>query len=300
MLPKMTALARTKEILSSTQPRRRSVVAGFTLIELLVASAVLALLLGLLLQVANHTLQASRVTTQQLDATQSARRVLDSLSSDLANSVNTGSAVLYKPSGGSLSLAFLTASRGPSTMATPSRFLAVNYKLESHKIIRSYLGIDWSTKELLQAAESAADSGTPSVLSPAILQFAVLALLEDGETIVRLQDGSVTPPLAEPPVWRKADADLFQGQTVPTTWSALVPATPPPTPKTPRVQALLVAIAAIDEQNLEILTSTQRDIFKAPTTSDPVKEWEDTLASADFRAPARAAVRFYSKVIPLP
>lgn len=300
MFPSMIALARTEGIQPLRRPRRPSATAGFTLIELLVASAVLALLLGLLLQVANHTLQASRVTTQQLDATQSARRVLDSLSSDLANSVNTGSAVLYKPLGGSVSLAFLTASRGPSTSATPSRFLAVNYKLEDHKLIRSYLGIDWSTKELLQAAESGADTGTPSVLSPAILQFAVLALLEDGETIVRLQDGSVTPPLAEPPVWRKADAELFQGQTVPTTWSALVPTTPPSTPKTPRVQALLVAIAAIDEQNLDVLPTAQRDIFKAPTTSDPIKEWEATLASAEFRGPARAAVRFYSKVIPLP
>ena len=285
---------------SLAQSRRVRGAGAFTLIELLVAAAVLALMLGLLLQVVNHTLQASRLSTKQLDATQAARRVFDTLAADISNNVNTGSAVMYKPDGNSVSLTFLTASRGPSTAAQPSRFLAVNYRLVNYQVVRSYVGVEWSAKELLLAAESAADSGTPSVLSPAILQFSVMALLEDGKTFVQLQDGSVSPQLVELPVWRASGTVLFQGQTVPTTWNALIPATPPNTPKTPRVQSLIVAIAAIDEQNFDLIPTDQRDIFTPPKTTDPVKEWEAKLASSSFRAPARAAIRFYSKVIPLP
>lgn len=274
--------------------------AAFTLLELLVASAVLALLLVLLLQVASHTMQASRITTQQLDATQAARRVIDTLAVDLSSSVSEGAAVLYQPKGASVSLAFLTSARGPATAAQPPRFLAVSYQLTDSKMMRLYQGVDWSTKDLLAAAESAAASGTPTVLSPGILQFAVLALLEDGKTVVNLQNNTATPPLAEPPVWRASGTQLFLGQTVPTSWSALVSSNFPASPRSPRVQALLVAVAAIDEQSLVLLSNSDRGLFGSPTTSDPVKEWEGVLTGSSLPGPARSAIRFHSKVIPLP
>lgn len=273
---------------------------GFTLLELLVASAVLALLLILLLQVASHTMRASRVTTQQLDATQAARRVIDTLAADISSSVSEGAAVLYQPQGASLSLAFLTSARGPATAAQPPRYLAVAYRLNDAKMMRLYEGVEWTTKNLLAAAESAATSGTPTVLSPGILQFAVLAVLEDGKTVVNLQNNTASPSLSEPPVWRASGSQLFLGQSVPTGWSALVSFNYPASPRTPRVQALLVAIAAIDEQSLALLNSTERNMFRSPTTSDPVKEWETILTGSTLPGPARSAIRFHSKVIPLP
>jgi len=280
---------------------RHSTLAGFTLLELLVAFTVLAMLLVLLLQVANRTMQASRVTTQRLDATQAARHVIDSLAADIENKINVSSPLLYQPNGESVSLAFLTSARGPVTSVQPARFLAVSYQLVGHEVIRRYQGVDWGTKNLLDAAKKTITDGTASVLSPAILQFAVLALLEDGRTVVNLQNGTAIPPLDEPPVWEVPGTELYQGQVVPSGWSALVPATYPATPKSPRVQALLVAVAVVDEQNLAILDSTrQASLFDTPNTSDPVKEWEAILDGSALPGQSRSAVRFYSKVISLP
>ncbi len=275
---------------------------AFTLIELLVATAVMALILVLLLQIAEHTLQASHVTTQRLDSTQSARRALDALSSDLASAVlASGATILVQTgSGGSPSLAFLTSQRGPSTAPPPPRFLAVNYKLENHQLTRGYAPVAWTDSNLLTAAETAAaPTASRSVLAPGILQFAVLAVLEDGTSVSVLN----TPPAA----WGASGTVLYEDQTVPSgppPWTALVPAVPPTpsplVPSTARVRSLLVAIAAVDEQNFALLNDAQRNSFAQPTTDDPVKEWEADLDPASLPAPARSAIRFHSKLIPLP
>ncbi len=276
---------------------------AFTLIELLVATAVMTLILVMLLQIAEHTLQASRVTTQHLDSTQSARRALDALSGDLANAVLASSAtILVQDLGGCPALAFLTAERGPSSAPVPPRFLAVNYKLQDYQLMRAYESVPWTVPNLLAAAETAGSvaSSTPtasrSVLAPGILQFAVLAVLEDGTSVSVLN----TTPRA----WGASGPVLYKDQTVPSGWTALVPAIPPaPSPldaTTARVRSLLVAIAAVDEQNFKLLSAGQRDRFAQPTTGDPVKEWETALDPATLPAPARSAIRFHSKLIRLP
>ena len=287
-------LTHSHQILVFKESRTRR---AFTLIELLVATAVMALILVLLLQIAEHTLQASHVTTQRLDSTQSARRALDALSSDLASAVlASGATILVKDNGGSPSLAFLTSQRGPSTATDPPRFLAVNYKLENHQLTRGYKSVKWTDSNLLAAAETAAAASSPSVLAPGILQFAVLAVLEDGTSVSVLN-----PPTA---AWVASGAVLYEDKTVPTGWTALVPAVPPtPSPlssSTARVRSLLVAIAAVDEQNFALLKDAQRDRFAQPTTADPVKEWEAVLDPASLPGPARSAIRFHSKLIPLP
>lgn len=273
---------------------------AFTILELLVATAVLALLLALLLQVANHTLQASRVTTQQMDSTQAARRIIDAFSNDITNTViSSGATILVQPSNGAPSLAFLTAGRGPSSI--PTRFLAVDYQLKDNQLIRAYRAIDWSYLNLLAAAETAAMTpNDTSVLATGILQFTVLAILEDGKTMVNLKDGTAVPALGAPVAWGVSGTVPYEGQAVPTGWTALVPATSPATPAAPRVRALLIAIAALDEQNLKLLDADQMGRFSQPTTADPVKEWESILASGSFPDPVRASVRFQSKVVPLP
>ncbi len=273
---------------------------AFTIVELLVATAVLALLLSLLLQVTNHTLQASRVTTQQLDSTQAARRVIDAFSSDIASAVMTsGATILVQAKGGAPSLAFLTTGRGPSSV--PTRYLAVNYQLKTNQIVRAYRAVDWSSVDLLAAAETAANSPSDSPgLATGILQLTVLAILEDGKTVINLENGAAVVSGSATPAWGVSGTVTYQGQTVPTGWTALVPATPPSTPAAPRVRSLLIAIAAVDQQNLRLLNAAQLERFKQPTTEDPIKEWESALATSSFAGPVRAAIRFQSKVIPLP
>lgn len=277
---------------------------GFTLIELLVAMAVLALMLALLLQVTNHTLQASRVTTQQMDATQTGRRVIDAFSSDMDHAIlSKGGYLLVQSKNGAPSLVFLTEGRGPAT--TPTRFLAVNYRLENGQIVRAYNSADWPDQNLLVAAETAATNPSEtSILAKGVLQFVVLALLEDGRTVVNLENGETMlpapppPPPGDPIPWEKSGT--INGETIPAGWSALVLAAPPAAPTAPRVQALLIALVSVDEQNLSLLSSGDRTLFSQPKTTNPVKEWEEALAAGTFPGPARAAVRFSSKVIPLP
>lgn len=279
------------EVGSHTMKRRR--LRGFTIVELLVATAVLALMLALLVQIANHTLQASRVTTQQLESTQSSRRVLDTLASDLAYSVfSSGATIIVQPRAGSVSLSLLTSGRGPITELAPPRFLAINYKLEKHQIIRSYRSIDWTKQNLLEEAESAASVvENTAPLADGVLQFAVLAVLENGE-IVSVTSLPQSAGVSQP--------TTYQGEVVPTGWTALIPARRPFTSNSERVKSLLFAMASVDRQNFQLLSESQKNILPTPTTSDPIKEWEDDLASADLPAPARAAIRFQSKVISLP
>ncbi len=149
---------------------------AFTILELLVATAVMALMLVLLLQITNHTMQASKMATQQMDATQSARQALDVLSSDIAHAVLTGGAtILTQDSGGAPALAFLTSGRGPDTAAAPSRFLAVSYQLVVNQLQRGYKAIGWSSPYLLD--EAVATPIATATLPSGILQFSVLAIL---------------------------------------------------------------------------------------------------------------------------
>src|SRR5690606_27471911 len=107
---------------------------------------------------------------------------------------------------------------------------------------------------LLAVAETSATNPLEtSVLASGILQFAVLGLLEDGKTTVNLEDGTSVPLWGGAITWEKAGT--IDGQVVPTGWSALVLASPPSTPTTPRVRALLVALVSVDEQNLQLLSS---------------------------------------------
>lgn len=280
---------------------------AFTILELLTAVAVMALMLVLFLQITNHTLQTSKATTHQMDSSQAARRILDALSSDIANAVlGTESTILTKEAGGAPSLAFLTSGRGPDTSS--ARFLAVGYKLENHQLIRSYKAVGWTDVPatypggFLYAAEAASDNPAfTTSLSSGILQFSVLAILEDG-TMVSL----LTPPADAAGI---SGPDPFEGQTVPNGWTALVPAKPPtPNPltsSTARVRALLVAIASVDEESLGLLGATTLT-FDQPstgflTTWNPVTEWETELsAESQLPGPVRSAIRFTTKVIPLP
>ena len=272
---------------------------AFTVLELLVATAVMALVLVLFLQITNRTAQTSKVAEHQLDAAQTARRVLDALSSDMARTVlGVDSTILTQTSGGAPSLAFLTSGRGPDTI--PTRFLAVGYNLANRQLSRSYKAVGWSDIPgtypggLLYAAEAAASNPDFSApLSSGVLQFSVFAILEDGSQVSLL-----TPPGNSAGV---SGSVPFEGQTVPTGWTALVPARPPtPAPlnsTTARVRALFVAIVSADEESLA-LPGASAVAFSQPA-SDPVATWETELQSQTLPAPLRSAIRFTTKTIPL-
>lgn len=263
---------------------------AFTILELLAAFAVVALVLVLLLQIANQTLQASRTTTQQLNATQDARRALDMLASDIANAVITGGATILFQGQNPPTLAMLTTGRGPNGQgAIANRFIGVSYELNNREFIRGYSAVEYTTSNLLTEIENAATPPDKSVLAKGVLQFTVLANLEDG----------TTKPLDNLPNSAEVGSGgSYSGYTVPSNWTALVPASYPVNKTAPRVRSLLVAIATVDEQNLSTFEG-KLPTFTQPS-SDPVSTWESELASQDIPDPLRAAIRFQSKTIPLP
>ncbi len=250
---------------------------------------VLTLLLVLLLQIANHTLQASRLTSRQLDSTQTIRRALDVISGDLANAVTgDGAAVLFQAGP---RLNFLTRARGP-VGPEPSRFLAVSYRVADGRLLRSHAAVPWTDTDFLAATVA---DGADSVLAEGILQFAILAVLEDGSI----------QSLGQLPVSGVVDSgEAYMGHSVPAGWSAILPIVGTVDATQPRVRALSVAIAAVDEQNFALLSDAQRELFPQPTKpeeiQDPVGFWESLLRKAVLPMSARSAIRFNSKLIRLP
>jgi len=96
---------------------------AFSLVEILVAVSVLVLMLVLVAQIAQMTLQTSQATTARMEGTEAARKILDSLDRDLGLSassprldfVNSELSVLGRiTANGTPELAFLTTGRGPS------------------------------------------------------------------------------------------------------------------------------------------------------------------------------------------
>jgi len=284
---------------------------AFSLVELLVAVAVFLLMLALVAQIAQMTLQTSHVTIAQMEGTEAARKLLDSLSRDLDLSVsgprldlvNSQLSVLGRVStNGSPELAFLTTGRGP-TGATPPRFLAVAYSMTNNSVARTYAPVDWNATNLMRASANAAGS-SPSpgsertVLTSGVLQFAVVPLLEDGSiaSLADMEGFTLPNPL---PAWGKRVDLAGSGQ-----WTVLQPLRPPaPLPlnsATARVASLLVAVATIDERSYRLIDPASLPLFPPPTTSDPGKEWESKLATLTLPNPVRSAIRFHSMTIPLP
>lgn len=284
---------------------------AFSLIELLVSMAVMMLLLVLVAQISQMTLQTSRATTSQMDGTESARKVLDSLSRDMnlmvsgprLNAATSGLSVLGRITpGGSPELAFLTTGRGAAGSTSP-RFLAVSYSATNDVVRRVHAPVDWNDTNLVDALGLAAQTPLPvggggSELAGGILQFGVVLLLEDGSiaSLADLENPALPPPL---PGWGRRVNLPGSGS-----WTLLQPVRyPAPAPlnaANARTASLLVAVATIDERTYRLIPPADLPLFPTPSTADPRAEWEAKLATLNsLPAPVRAAIRFHSVAIPL-
>ena len=267
--------------------RRRT---AFTLVELLAAMAVLALLLLLLVQISDHTLQATRTSRQQISATQQARAVLDAMEADLASGIFENGLTLFAKSSGPHAdtiLAFLSRSRGPAG-AADFRCAGVTYQLVDQEMRRGFSPVPWSQVDLVQGAITAATAPDASILARGILRFEVVAVLQNGETVPLTQGGSST---------------LFN-QPVPDGFLALSLKSPPaPTPGQ-RVVALTVAVAAVDEQNLRLpgVADIGAKLGSPVAGQTPLELWKAAMAAGDLATiprPALAALRMSQQTYPL-
>jgi type II secretory pathway pseudopilin PulG len=264
-------------------------VAAFTILELLVSMAVLAIILVMLLQVVNGLLQSTRTQSQQMDSVASARRALDVMASDLQNAViGDNSAILVPTAVGGNLFALLAARRGPSD--TTNRFLAIKYSTNaSNQLVRSYGAVDFNQTDLLGAAINT--TNTPvEPLAKGILAVQVLAIAEATNYLL---------PTTYTANWA---TNTYNGLTnVPGNWQALITRSPAfASSLTNRTRALEVWIAAVDDQNFQILKDSsklsvaQGLLASAPTT------WRSNLDYSAIPNQTKSGIRILNKTIALP
>ncbi len=257
---------------------------GFTLIELLVSMVVLALVMGILLQVVNGILKTTQMHSQQMDSVGAARRAMDILSLDLSKSVvGEYSTVLV----GNQNLAMVSDRRG--TNSTDHRFLGITYSLNSsNQIVRTYRSVSFNEADLLVAAQDTA-SAANSILAEGILGWNIRVMTSSGP---RNAEDSSTPNFA---------TNIYNGLTVPTGWKALITASSAfASSFTNKAQGLDVWIAAVDEQNSLLLRDSQKlDAVRQALQNDPTT-WRLEIDNLEMPLPAKASIQILHKTISLP
>ncbi|GAB4182563.1 MAG: hypothetical protein Fur0032_23580 [Terrimicrobiaceae bacterium] len=282
---------------------------GFTILELLVATTVLAMLSVLLLQIVDHTMRSTGSATRQIEQAVSGRHALDAMEADLQNLVfGGGAALLWKTETPPTmdALAFCVNGRGPSTTAADAspRFLAVSYWCENSgnatTLWRGYSPVPYSATNL-PAAAAAAFKSTAYPPTP------VASRIVRGLILFEMDDGSLT---VSPPADAMAAAGSnFQGATVPGGWSAILPRLPKARAASPRVRALVIVFATLDDGSLAKLDAASltsiRSVLANPTTQTQMRDvagYWDQLSRTNPTMPAVAsrALRAWQKRIPLP
>lgn len=263
--------------------------AAFTILELLTAMAVLALILVMLVQVVNGLLQSTRTQNQQMDSVASARRAIDVMATDFRNAVvGENTAILMPTVAGSNTFALLTSRRGAGVMAD-HRFLAVRYSTNaSNQIIRSYGSVGFTNTDLLAAAVSAAtNDGVP--LAKGILGIQARAV----------GDGTNTYPITSAASANWATTS-YNGLLPPPGYQALITRAPAFAANlTNRTRAIEIWIAAVDEQNYMLLTSSSK-LTAAQTSlgSDP-QAWRAAIDACDIPGQVKSGIRVLNKTIPI-
>ena len=266
--------------------RFRRVVSGFTLIELLTAMAVLAMVMVLLLQVTDGILRSTRLQSQQMDSTGAARRALDILALDLSCAVVGESAAILASSSPTAKLALITDRRGTNT--ADHRFLAVTYQLAANKLVRTYRSVSFAETDLLIASADTNNSAE-STLADGILGLNIRVATSSG--IEPIGNASAANYLT----------GNYNGFSVPANWLALITRSPKfASGLTNRAQSLDIWIAAVDDQNKELLNATEKLKAAKNALGNNPAQWRSEIDNANLPLPAKSAIQVLNKNIPMP
>lgn len=281
---------------ASEFPRRsHTEKAAFSVLELLVAMAVLSIVLVMVVQIMNGVLASTRTQNAQMDSVAEARRALDVMESDFGGVV-VGRTVtvlvpdaIHKP----VQLAFAAARRGPDSAASTHRFLAVAYATNSSNgLVRSYRSLSSTEPDLLNAlAAAAAPGGTndASMIGEGILAWQIRAV-RSSDTVpigALLDSGAATTN--------------YYDLAVPAGWAALVTREDAALPEVAPVRTLEIWMAAIGQDNLQLIDSTgARPAIVSALAGNP-EGWREALdASPGIPGQIKSAIRVLKKVISLP
>jgi prepilin-type N-terminal cleavage/methylation domain-containing protein len=266
---------------------------GFTLVEVMVAMAVLSLIIVMLSQIFSTTVLATSYSQRRMEATRQARAVLDTMRQDLANLVveNGAATVFAKADGQNSKLVFVTYRRGPLG-ATEPRFMSISYSLDGTQmqVTRSYSLIPWNTVDLMTNALSPA-TPVSQVVAEGALRFEVVVLLDNGNVV----------PLTAAGPWIDT---TWPGITDMQGFSELHMAGTIADPANPKVRALTVAVASVDEKSLRLPNAGNiATVLISPTAGQtPFEAWFGVIDQGGLSAcprPAVAALRVLQRTFPL-
>lgn len=265
---------------------------AFTIIEVLTASAILAMILVIMLQVINGIMRATVIQNQQMDSVSSARRAMDVMATDIEFSVVGNNAAILAPAsvGFTTNLALLT-SRGGPVGSSSHRFLAVAYEKNGTDLFRSYGSLTYNatTVDLLN---SAINTPTKPIepLAKGIISLSIRALA-DGANVYEISD----------PASANWATNSYNGITPPGNFKAILTTSPSfASGLTNRTRALEVWMAAVDEQNLRILNETSKlTVAQAALGTDPAN-WRNQIDAANIPPQTKAAIRILKKTISTP
>lgn len=255
---------------------------AFTILELLVAMAVLAMILVLMVQVVDGIMRSTKTQSQQMDSVAAARRTLDTMLTDIQSGVIGENSAILAPTGASTNLfALLTTRRGMSG-AVDHRFLAVTYSTNpSNQIIRSYGSVNFSQVNLLAAATNATAS---SPLASGVLAVQIRAFA----------DGSNAYPITNSATANWA-TNVYNGLPVPTGYQALLTRSPTFSGSlTNKVRAVEIWIAAVDDQNYQLLGPDGLATLRPLLANDP-STWRAAIDAANIPNPTKSAIRILNK-----
>ena len=261
---------------------------GFTILEVLVASAILAVILVIMLQVTHGIMQATLIQNQQMYSVASARRAMDVMAMDIEQGVVGNNAAILASS--ATNLVLLTSRGGPAGSAG-HRFLAVSYSKNGTDFFRSYGSVAFTTSATdLLAAATNSTTIPAEPLAKGILGLSIRALA-DASNAYDISGAAAAN-------WA---TNSYNGMTPPAGFQAIITATPSfASGLTNRTRALEVWIAAVDEQNLKILGDTSTlGAAQAALGSEPAL-WRDQIDAASIPAQTKAAIRILKKTIPTP
>jgi len=293
---------------------------AFTLIELLVATAVLAVLVVLFLQILSMATTSTRLSNRAVDAASQARLAFDRMGRDLENLVKDHDADFSANDAGTGpvdSLVFLsrTISAGIANLENRGVSL-IAYRVDAAPeyggrpcLQRAGRAISWSDTGFLGTSTNGLAQTFPSALLPATADFDLLA-----QGVIRMVVGLQLYPDNEP-------VELADNTTLANARGQIVYSVPLRVVEAAdgsssvkvvdlnRVSALVVGFVTIDLDTLKLLDATQTKslaaAFPAPLINEtPVDAWATLVSDpgalpAALPLPARQGVRTFQRFFPI-
>ncbi len=265
---------------------------AFTLMEMLASMVVFTLILSMMGQIVDGILRSTRRQNSQLDSVAEARQALDVMRADFDTlTAGENAAILAADNNQKDLLAMLTSRRGVRGGGA-HRFLAVSYGLdEAGHLFRAQGSVDYEAKDLM-AATVEAPKRPIDPLASGVLALRFRARIDGVNDPVDLNSNAAV-------TWKTR---TYNDMQVPSGYQALLtPSQLFVAPDIPRVSAIEIWLAAMDEASLKQLQKSGKlTTVSALFGPDPLA-WRGAVdRSADLPPGTKSALRIFNKTILLP